>query len=164
MHGADDQQGYQGDQRGESSARETPRDEPPKIGAEGPSGGSLREMECRQSGRGSYTGDVTEQHYAGPAGALRKRDGAHTNITDGRQVNNPDPSVSGEEPDRQNHERGHHAMTHNDVQVDRKKSKIEREEKKRETGTKPLNISARNVGPGSVGARAYGRAGRGGMK
>ena len=157
MPAADDQQGYQGDQRGESSAREAPRDEPPKIGAEGPSSGSLREVECGKSGRGSYTGGVAEQNYAGPAGALRKRDGAHTNITDGRQENNPDPSMSGEESDRQNHEGGHRAMKHNDVQVDRKKSKIEREEKKRETGPKPLNINARNAWRcGDQGIRASG--------
>ena len=65
----------------------------------------------------SYTGGVAEQNHAGPVKALRERDEAHTNRPDGRKENNPDPNMSGEESDRQNHKGGHRAIKHNDVQV-----------------------------------------------
>ena len=105
MPAADDQQDYQGDHRGELSAHEAPRDASQKIGARGQSGGhgSPREIECRQSGRGSYTGGVAEQNHAGPVRVLTKRDGVRTNRPDGRKENSPNPNMSGEESDRKNH-------------------------------------------------------------
>ena len=129
-----------GDHRGESSTREAPCDAAPETGARDQSCGSPHGTVCKRPGRGSYAGGVAEQNYAGPGRRPRKRDEAHNDKLDGSRENNPDPNVSWEESDKQNHKAGHGAMKNNDAHVAKRASNGV-EDKKREASPKPINPS-----------------------